>query len=104
MHKIGDILTNSTGYVDISHHGYSVSLSADSSTAIIGGFDDNGGTGTAWVFVQPLFAGTPGQPNCHGQSVSALAQEYGGLAAAASALGYSSVQVLQNAIATYCAG
>jgi hypothetical protein len=51
-----------------------------------------------------LFAGTPGQANCQGQSVSALAQQYGGLAAAAAALGYSSVPVLQNAIAEYCAG
>jgi uncharacterized membrane protein len=51
-----------------------------------------------------LFAGTPGKPNCHGQSVSALAQQYGGLAAAAAALGYSSVSMLQNAITTYCAG
>jgi hypothetical protein len=51
-----------------------------------------------------LFAGTPGQANCHGQSVSALAQQYGGLPAAAAALGYSSVQLLQNDIAKYCAG
>jgi hypothetical protein len=33
-----------------------------------------------------------------------LAQQYGGLAAAAATLGYSSVQVLQNAIAAYCVG
>jgi uncharacterized repeat protein (TIGR03803 family) len=65
----------------------------------------------------PLFAGTPGKPNCYGQSVSALTQQYGrlrpdervinwdsGLAAAAAVLGYSSVPVLQNAIAEYCAG
>jgi hypothetical protein len=32
------------------------------------------------------------------------AQKYGGLAAAAAALGYSSVQVLQNDIDVYCAG
>lgn len=49
------------------------------------------------------FAGTPGKPNCHGQSVSALVQQYGGLAAAADTLGYSSAAVLQNAIAEYCA-
>jgi hypothetical protein len=36
--------------------------------------------------------------NCHGQSVSALAQQYGGLNAAAAALGYSNVQALQEAI------
>lgn len=57
------------------------------------------------LFIQPepKFAGTPGKPNCHGQSVSALTQQYGGLPAAARALGYSSVQALQNAIAEYCA-
>jgi hypothetical protein len=54
--------------------------------------------------VAPVFAGTPGKPNCHGQSISALAQQYGGLDHAASALGYSSVQVLQNDIAAHCAG
>jgi uncharacterized repeat protein (TIGR03803 family) len=65
----------------------------------------------------PLFAGTPGKPNCHGQSIWALAQQYGrlrpgeratnrddGLDAVAAALGYSSVQVLQNEISIYCAG
>jgi len=48
------------------------------------------------------FAGTPGQANCHGKSVSALAKQYGGLDAAASALGYSSVQALQDAIREFC--
>jgi uncharacterized repeat protein (TIGR03803 family) len=55
-------------------------------------------------FVPPrLFAGTPGKPNCRGQSVSALAQQYGDLAHAADILGYSSAVVLQNTIAEYCA-
>jgi hypothetical protein len=44
-----------------------------------------------------LFAGTPGKPNCHGQSVSALARQAGGLYNAA-AVGYPSVDALQNAI------
>jgi len=52
----------------------------------------------------PRFAGTPGSANCIGKSVSALAHQYGGLARAAAALGYSSVQALQNAIQTFCAG
>ena len=51
---------------------------------------------------QPLFAGTPRTPNCHGESVSTLAQQYGGLDAAAGALDYPSVGDLQNAIDTYC--
>ena len=53
---------------------------------------------------QPLFAGTPGTPNCHGVSVSTLAQQYNVLDAAAAALNYSSVANLQNAIKTYCGG
>jgi YVTN family beta-propeller protein len=58
------------------------------------------------VFIQPppRFAGTPGYSNCYGQSVSALAKQFGGLNAAAAALGFSSVAVLQNAIMTYCGG
>jgi Beta-propeller repeat len=48
------------------------------------------------------FAGTPGKANCHGKSVSALAQQYGGLAAAAAALGFPSVQALQDAIREFC--
>lgn len=51
-----------------------------------------------------ILAGQPGKANCHGKSVSALAQQYGGLDAAASALGYSSVQALQDAIRTFCGG
>jgi len=48
------------------------------------------------------FAGEPGRPNCHGKSVSALARQQGGLAAAAAALGFPDVQALQNAIDAYC--
>jgi len=54
-------------------------------------------------FVGP-FAGTPGTANCIGTSVSALAKKYGGLNAAAAALGYPSVAALQNAIAAFCRG
>jgi YVTN family beta-propeller protein len=55
-------------------------------------------------FIQPrpAFAGTPGKANCHGKSVSALTQQYGGLNNAAAALGYPSVSALQNAIEAYC--
>lgn len=48
------------------------------------------------------FAGTPGEPNCHGKSVSALARQFGGIDAAASALGFASVQALQDAIQAFC--
>jgi hypothetical protein len=49
-----------------------------------------------------VFVGIPGKPNCYGQSVSALSNQYGRLGAAATALDYSSVAALQNAIMTYC--
>ena len=57
-------------------------------------------------FIQPAprFAGTPGKANCFGQSVAALASQFGGLNAAAAALGFTSVGVLQNAILAFCGG
>jgi hypothetical protein len=48
------------------------------------------------------FAGTPGKANCNGQSVTSLAQQYGGLNNAAASLGFPSVAALQNAIMEYC--
>jgi len=47
-------------------------------------------------------AGTPGRPNCHGKTVSALARQLGGLAHAAEALGFSSVDALQDVIDLFC--
>jgi hypothetical protein len=47
-------------------------------------------------------AGTLGQANCHGQTVSAMAEEFGGIDASASTLGYSSVDALQNGIRLFC--
>jgi hypothetical protein len=52
----------------------------------------------------PIFAGAPGKANCRGQSISALARQYGGLNAAASSLGFSSVRALQDAIRSFCEG
>ena len=46
--------------------------------------------------------GTPGQANCHGQTVSALAIQFGGIDAAATKLGYSSTDALQNGIRVFC--
>jgi YVTN family beta-propeller protein len=64
------------------------------------------------VFIQPpragqpppTFAGVAGSANCHGTSVSALATKFGGLDAAAAALGFSNVQGLQDAIRAFCEG
>ncbi len=58
------------------------------------------------MFIQPRepiqFAGTPGASNCVGQTVSALAQQFGDLGAAAIALGYPNVQALQTAVQGFC--
>jgi len=54
-------------------------------------------------FVPPRqFAGTPGSADCFGKSISTLARTYGGIADAASALGYASVTALRSAVASYC--
>ena len=47
-------------------------------------------------------AGIPGQANCHGQTESALASQFGGISAAAEALGFSSVAALQEGIGQFC--
>ena len=41
-----------TGNVGTAEQGYSVALSADGATAIVGGFYDNDGVGAAWVFTR----------------------------------------------------
>ena len=46
--------------------------------------------------------GTPGQTNCHGRSLSALAHQFGSIEEAASGLGFSNVQALQNAFDLFC--
>ena len=50
-----------------------------------------------------LAPGTPGRPNCEGQTVSGLANQFGGFDTAASTLGFSSVTALHNAVGIYCA-
>ena len=47
-------------------------------------------------------AGIPGEPNCHGESVSALARQFRGIHSAASTLGFSSVDALQDSFKEYC--
>lgn len=59
------------------------------------------------LFIQPgepplTFSGIPGSKNCHGQSVAALASEFGDINSATAALGFSSVKALQNAIWAFC--
>lgn len=50
----------------------------------------------------PVYAGTPGQPNCVGKTISALSNQYNGLGAAATALGFASVKALQLDVKSYC--
>ena len=47
-------------------------------------------------------AGTPGVANCLGKTISALAHEFGGISSAASSLGFSSVQALQDGFTLFC--
>ncbi len=57
------------------------------------------------VAIQPApgFIGTPGSPNCEGSSIAALSHKYGGLQAAAKALGVS-VSVLHQDALEFCGG
>jgi hypothetical protein len=47
-------------------------------------------------------AGTPGQADCRGKSISALAHQFGSTYSAASSLGFSSVQALQDGFTLFC--
>jgi len=47
-------------------------------------------------------AGTPEEANCLGKTVSALAHEFGSTYSAASTLGFSSVQALQDGFTLFC--
>ena len=47
-------------------------------------------------------AGIPGRANCHGKTISALADQFGGIDAAAFSLGFSNVQTLQGGFGLFC--
>ena len=47
-------------------------------------------------------AGTPGRPNCHGRTISAMARQFGGINQAAMILGYFSVDALQEGVSVFC--
>ena len=48
------------------------------------------------------FAGTPGAANCQGDTVSALATQFGGIDNAARTLGFAAVASLQGVVRDYC--
>lgn len=87
--------------------GISVALSGDGNTAVVRGYGDNGNAGSVWQYTR---AGTgwtslalgPGTGNCYGERVSALAQQFGGLAAAAAEAKLPSVPALKDTILTLC--
>jgi hypothetical protein len=93
-----------TGAVGDAAQGFSVALSGDGHTALVGGPEDNSGVGAAWAYSEFVFPGTPGRANCHGQRTAGLAKQYGGLNNAAAALGFDSVNALQDAIMAFCEG
>ena len=84
----------------------SVSVIDTTTNTVTSTIPASGGPASFGVFIQPppRFAGTPGSTNCYGRSVAALVQQYGGLNAAAAALGFSSTSPLQNAIVAFCGG
>jgi hypothetical protein len=55
-----------------------------------------------FVAIPAIFAGKPGYTNCPGQSTAAIAKQYGGLPAGATALSFPDVQSMLNAIQTFC--
>jgi hypothetical protein len=77
------------------------SFDASTNPILIGGVQ--AGNGHIMItLVSPTFAGTPGAADCHGKSVSTLAQQFGGLSAAATAVGFANVVALQTAISAFC--
>ena len=46
--------------------------------------------------------GAPGNANCHGKTISALANRFGSMDSASSTLGFSSVQLLQDTVRQFC--
>ncbi len=82
-------------------------LIADASGNLYGTTANGGSNGVGTVFklaIPAQFKGVPGQPNCYGQSISFMAKKYGGLAHAATSLGYSSISALQSGVTAYCGG
>jgi len=47
-------------------------------------------------------AGTPGAEDCHGVTISGLAEQFGSIPSAVSALGFSDVKALQNTFGAFC--
>ena len=88
--------------IDVPGASSTDALGINNAGLIVGSFIDATTFAQRGFLATPVFAGAPGKANCYGQSVSALAQQYGGLNNAAATLGYASVSALQNAIMAFC--
>ena len=64
-----------TGSVGNALQGFSVALSADGNTAIVGGLSDNSGSGAAWVFTRSSGTWTQQGPKLVGTGGSAPTQQ-----------------------------
>jgi uncharacterized protein (TIGR03437 family) len=73
----------------IAAQGSSVALSADGNTALVGGTDDNGGTGAMWIFVRSNGVWTQQGPKQWGTVLLGLAHQ--GVSAALSADGNTAI-------------
>jgi hypothetical protein len=51
--------SGAAAFIPFAEQGYSVALSADGNTAIVGGDNDNGLAGAAWVFAAPANSAVP---------------------------------------------
>ena len=71
-------------------------------TDIIGGATPPTFNMTFSLAGETIESGAPGNANCHGQTISGLAHDFGGIHAASVALGFSSVQALQDAVGAFC--
>jgi uncharacterized repeat protein (TIGR03803 family) len=82
-------------------------LIADAGGNLYGTTRQGGSYGYGTVFtmtVSATFTGLSGTTNCTSQSLSFLSRQFGGIAHAATELGFASVADLQNALAAYCSG
>ena len=106
IYPLGVAVTPDGSKVYVANSGdNNVSVIATATDTVMGAPISVGSAPVAFgVFIQPppRFAGTPGKANCYGQSVAALARQYGGLNRAAAALGFSGVKGLQKAILVFC--
>jgi uncharacterized repeat protein (TIGR03803 family) len=81
-------------------------LIADAAGNLYGTTSLGGNSNSGTVFKQTVaapFDGVPGTANCTGQSISFLTTEFGGIAHAATALGFASVTDLHDAVVAHCA-